>query len=127
MKLNLYITYLTLYFPLSFVCLSVTFSHRSWHSLAQQEVVEQRQLKDVADIIISIQKLEKDKLMLVAAQHLDIMNLRGQPLALKIGSLNLSSTETNSEYYIEKIEEIKKSISTHLENFQSLKCDYLKD
>jgi uncharacterized protein YPO0396 len=90
-------------------------------------VVEQRHLKDVANIIISIQKLEKDKLMLVAAQHLDIMNLSGQPLALKIGSLNLSSSETNSEYYTEKIEEIKKSISTHLENFQSVKCDYLED
>ena len=90
-------------------------------------MVEHRHLEDVAKIIISIQLLEKDKLMLVAAQHLDIMNLSGQPLALKIGNLNLLSSESNSEYFNEKIEEIKKNISTDLENFQSLKCDYLED
>lgn len=90
-------------------------------------MVEHRHLEDVAKIIISIQLLEKDKLMLVAAQHLDIMNLSGQPLALKIGNLNLLSSESNSEYFNEKIEEIKKNISTNLENFQSLKCDYLED
>ena len=90
-------------------------------------MVEHRHLEDVAKIIISIQLLEKDKLMIVAAQHLDIMNLSGQPLALKIGNLNLLSSESNSEYFNEKIEEIKKNISTNLENFQSLKCDYLED
>lgn len=90
-------------------------------------MVEHRHLQDVAKIIISIQLLEKDKLMIVAAQHLDIMNLSGQPLALKIGNLNLLSSESNSEYFNEKIEEIKKNISTNLENFQSLKCDYLED
>ena len=90
-------------------------------------MVEHRHLEDVAKIIISIQLLEKDKLMIVAAQHLDIMNLSGQPLALKIGNLNLLSSESNSEYFNEKIGEIKKNISTNLENFQSLKCDYLED
>ena len=90
-------------------------------------MVEHRHLEDVAKIIISIQLLEKDKLMIVAAQHLDIMNLSGQPLTLKIGNLNLLSSESNSEYFNEKIGEIKKNISTNLENFQSLKCDYLED
>ena len=102
-------------------------SDPSRHFYAAKEAVEYRRLEDVANIIISIQLLEKDKLMLVAAQHLDIMNLSGQPLALKIGTLNLLSSKTNSEYFVEKIAEINKNISTNLENFQSLKCDFLED
>jgi hypothetical protein len=65
--------------------------------------------------------------MLIASQHLDIMNLSGESIQLNMGNLTLSSSKANSNYSLEKINEIKKDISEHLENFQSLKCDFLEN
>lgn len=92
-----------------------------------QDTFDQRKMGSVSNIISMIQLLEKSKLMLVASQHLDIMNLSGESVQLNLGNLTLSSSKTNSSYSLEKINEIKNEISEHLENFQSLKCDYLED
>jgi hypothetical protein len=92
-----------------------------------QEIFDQRKTDSVSNIISMIQLLEKNKLMLIASQHLDIMNLSGESVQLNMGNLTLSSSKTNSNYSLEKINEIKKEISEHLENFQSLKCDFLEN
>lgn len=92
-----------------------------------QEIFDQRKTDSVSNIISMIQSLEKNKLMLIASQHLDIMNLSGESVQLNMGNLTLSSSKTNSNYSLEKMNEIKKEISEHLENFQSLKCDFLEN
>ena len=75
-------------------------------------------------MINHIQLLEKEKLLLVAAQHLDIMHLNVPSLAINIGSMSLSTTDENTKYSDTKIIEIQQKISESLEEFQSLKCDY---
>jgi hypothetical protein len=84
-------------------------------------------MDSVSNIISIIQSLEKTKLMLIASQHLDIMNLCGESVQLNMGNLTLTSSKANSNYSFQKIYEIKKDISEHLENFQSLKCDFLEN
>lgn len=70
--------------------------------------------------------MEKEKLLLVAAQHLDVMHLSiPSEVTLTMGNLTLTSTDANKKYSNEKIVEIKEKITESLDNFQSLKCDYL--
>ena len=83
-------------------------------------------MDEVAKLVGDIQLLEKTKLMLVAAQHLDIMNLSGQPNALSLGNLTLTSSETNKEYSDKKMRDVKTDICDAVEIFQSLKCDYVE-
>ena len=85
---------------------------------------DERSLKDVVFLINLIQSQEKEKLLLVAAQHLDLMQMSDISLKFKMGNLSLTTTKENIVYSDERIKEIEEKISDALENFQSLKCDY---
>lgn len=89
-----------------------------------QDIFATRDTKDIVDSINDIQLLEKEKLLLVAAQHLDKMHLSIPSLGANMGNLSLTTTETNSKYAIDKMRQLEQKISESLENFQSLKCDY---
>lgn len=102
------------------------FLHKLSLHLFDQETLSQRNLGSVSNLISLVQSLEKTKLMLVAAQHLDIMNLSGESVQLNMGNLSLSTSRTNSNYSLDKINQIKIEISEHLENFQSMKCEFLE-
>lgn len=64
--------------------------------------------------------------MLVAAQHLDVMNITGQSSTMTLGNLTLTSSETNKEYSDKKMRDVKTDICEAVEIFQSLKCDYME-
>ena len=77
-------------------------------------------------VIASIQSLEKEKLTLIAAQHLDQIHQKLPSVApIMHESMSLTPTENSRSYAKNKINQIECDITLCLEEFQSLKCDYL--
>lgn len=92
-----------------------------------QDIFNERTKNGIVILINQIQLLEKEKLLLIAAQHLDVMYKKFPSIAPNMGSnMTLSSTAVNAIYSSDKIIEIQVKISDILEEFQSLKCDYLE-
>ena len=79
-------------------------------------------------VIAAIQTLEKEKLTLIAAQHLDQIHLKLPSVApVMHESMSLTPTETSRSYAKNRITQIENDITVCLEEFQGLKCDYLDD
>jgi hypothetical protein len=86
-------------------------------------------------LIARIQKLEKEKLVIVAAEHLDKMNAKLSSSANNHGviavapkmheSMTLSTTEESRKYNKDRITEIETGISELLDEFQALKCEHM--
>ncbi len=68
-----------------------------------------------------IQKSESEKLVLVAAKHLDVIRQNLPALSTHMGLTG----STDGKYTDQKVAELIDQIQNSLENIQSIKCDLL--
>ncbi len=68
-----------------------------------------------------IQKFESEKLVLVAAKHLDLIRQNFPALSSHIGLTGSTDGKYNDQKIAERIDQIQNS----LENIQSIKCDLM--
>lgn len=80
-------------------------------------------MTEIINSIIQIQSLEKKKLMLVAARHMDMIQAR-MPY-IQFSTLQLSAVDTGSVYVNKKICSIECSIIEEIDNIQAFKSDLL--
>jgi hypothetical protein len=73
--------------------------------------------------ISNIQKAEKDKLLYVAAFHLDQI----QPSIPTMHSAIGGSSEVQKQYLRKKIQETESAISEEMENIQAIKVDFMEN
>lgn len=80
-------------------------------------------ISNIHEEIIKLQNYEKEKLVLIAAQHLDTIRVRYPMLATHIG---LPSQPQDNSYTLNKIRQCEENINNILENIQGLKCDLIE-
>ena len=75
----------------------------------------------VSDTIQRIQELEKDKLVLVAAKHLETIHYHFPTLKEKTATgITLVARE---DYITQKIADVELAVGSLLEDIQAIKCD----
>lgn len=87
--------------------------------LCAQRVLAERNCAELVRAIDSVQQKEKDKLMYVAAQHLDLL----QDQVAAIGDMTGGKTEQQQQYLRDRIQETEAAISEALEDVQVAVCD----
>jgi hypothetical protein len=87
-----------------------------------KDVIAERDQKDLLSYINTIQKWEKQKLMLVAAKHLDVLQDEVSALSKMTGG----KTERQEKYLEEQLEEAFSHIVEGLEGIQSIKCELVE-
>lgn len=74
---------------------------------------------EVCRLVVSIQRHEKEKLTLVAARHLDML----QDSLGSLGALTGGKSQQQIDYLRTKVAETEEAISEALQELQALKCD----
>ena len=92
--------------------------------IAIKDIMIARGIHEAGAAIANIQSLEKGKLTLIAAQHLDKIH-ENLPSVAPVMHENMILTPSiaNEKYTTDKIAEIECTISNILEDFQAMKCD----
>lgn len=88
-----------------------------------QETLEERGFLEIAGFVKCVQAGEKEKLLLVAAQHLDKL----QDAVELLGTLTGGKSSQQQDYLEKQIAQTEGSISDALENIQAAMCDTLTD
>jgi hypothetical protein len=92
--------------------------------IAIKDIMIARGASEAATAIANIQSLEKGKLTLVAAQHLDKIHEKLPSVApVMHDNMTLTPSAANKQYTTDKIAEIECTVSNILEDFQAMKCD----
>mmetsp|Transcript_21517 Transcript_21517/g.31256 ORF Transcript_21517/g.31256 Transcript_21517/m.31256 type:complete len:196 (+) Transcript_21517:63-650(+) len=89
-----------------------------------QRVLENRSMESLARCIADVQRCESQKLVLVAAKHLDLIRDHNPALADHIG---VPMTQADSTYATGKILECESRVRSLIEDIQCEKCDLLSD
>lgn len=82
-----------------------------------------REQKDIVDSIEKIQRLEKDKLTCVAAQHLDKLH----DTVSDINKITGGKTANQVQYLADKVKLIKEEICECMENIQCIMCELITE
>ena len=92
--------------------------------IAIKELLVVQGCAEAAGVVASVQGLEKEKLTLVAAQHLDKIQDKLPSVAPAMHeSMTLTATTTSKKYAADKVAELEAKVSDLLDEFQALKCD----
>ena len=107
------------------LCTELTsrFSLISQNIIIIKDIFLERKLNDIANIINSIQEEEKEKLILIAAQHLD--KIQDNFPEIKLNNDNNVTVFTSLSYNNDRIQSIEIKISEYMENLQAFKVDLL--
>ena len=88
-----------------------------------QNIISDRKESVFERILSKLQIAEKDKLLLVAARHLDAMQSQLPSVQAATGG----ECETHRTYILRKLAEVHERISEEIDNLQALKIDYLEN
>lgn len=90
-----------------------------------QDILIERKLNNIATLINIIQEDEKEKLILVAAKHLD--EIQERIPELKLASNSNVTVFSQSSYNNERIQVIERKLSEHMENLIGFKIDIVEN
>jgi DNA repair REX1-B len=96
--------------------------------IAIKELLLARGCTEAAGVVTSVQGLEKEKLTLVAAQHLDKIQDKLPAVAPAMHeSMTLMATAATKKYTADQVAAIEAKVTDLLDDFQALKCDIDED
>jgi len=96
--------------------------------IAIKELLLARGCTEAAGVVASVQGLEKEKLTLVAAQHLDKIQDKLPAVAPAMHeSMTLMATAATKKYTADQVAAIEAKVTDLLDDFQALKCDIDED
>ena len=107
------------------LCTELTsrFSVISQNIIIIKDIFIERKLDDIANTINRIQEEEKEKLMLIAAQHLD--KIQDNFPEIKMHSESNVTVFSSPSYNNDRIQSIEIKISEYMENLQAFKLDFV--
>jgi hypothetical protein len=91
--------------------------------LFHQELFQKQGRTGIVETLVKIQTAEKDKLMLIAALHLDKM----QTLLPNVQTVTGGDNETHKSYLQSKIVDADRLINEYIEEVQCHKVDILEE
>lgn len=97
------------------------FSVLSRRIIEIKDILNERKLSSLATLINSVQEKEKEKLVLVAARHMDLL----QNHIPSLMSLGMSLLPPRPEYIQAKITQIERDLSEIMDEVVACKCELL--